>query len=227
LENEKIANEIHRRNAHKLNSPVNLNILPILSLLGKRQYEEFSRIRELVRLRNDPDCRWCPNEECSAGMLSKPTDPDFPRLECRQCGCHFCFECSQFWHPGLTCAKGKKQLDKALSKQRVSRRKRSEKEMKRWLKENKSFVCSNCTAVVQKMDGCNHMTCHCGREFCWVCGETIISSFSHFSLGACAGLQHSSTTELSLFRQVARVALAPIRVPLSVPARIVSFVQNS
>jgi uncharacterized pyridoxal phosphate-containing UPF0001 family protein len=31
LENEKIANEIHRRNAHKLNSPVNLNILPILS----------------------------------------------------------------------------------------------------------------------------------------------------------------------------------------------------
>jgi len=28
---EKIANDIHRRNAHKLNSPVNLNILPILS----------------------------------------------------------------------------------------------------------------------------------------------------------------------------------------------------
>ena len=29
--------------------------------------------------------------------------------------------------------------------------------------------CLKCGVVVNKMDGCNHMKCNCGYEFCWVC----------------------------------------------------------
>lgn len=30
--------------------------------------------------------------------------------------------------------------------------------------------CSNCKTVVERIDGCNHMTCQCLYEFCYVCG---------------------------------------------------------
>jgi hypothetical protein len=29
--------------------------------------------------------------------------------------------------------------------------------------------CLKCGTVINKLDGCNHMKCNCGFEFCWVC----------------------------------------------------------
>jgi hypothetical protein len=39
-----------------------------------------------------------------------------------------------------------------------------------WLIQN-TKKCSNCHCLVEKSKGCNHITCYCGHEFCWVCGE--------------------------------------------------------
>lgn len=30
--------------------------------------------------------------------------------------------------------------------------------------------CPHCATPMQKNDGCNHMTCRCGKSFCWTCG---------------------------------------------------------
>ncbi|EJD36493.1 hypothetical protein AURDEDRAFT_117081 [Auricularia subglabra TFB-10046 SS5] len=41
-------------------------------------------------------------------------------------------------------------------------------------KENKStktMPCPRCTILVEKMYGCDHITCHCGAHWCWVCGK--------------------------------------------------------
>lgn len=30
--------------------------------------------------------------------------------------------------------------------------------------------CSNCKFVVERTEGCNHMTCRCKHQFCYICG---------------------------------------------------------
>ena len=39
--------------------------------------------------------------------------------------------------------------------------------------------CPHCLAVIQKSAGCNHITCQCGGEFCYVCGEAYPLPSSH------------------------------------------------
>jgi hypothetical protein len=37
--------------------------------------------------------------------------------------------------------------------------------------DNEGWVrCTKCRHLIQRMDGCDHMTCHCGAEFCFCCG---------------------------------------------------------
>ena len=40
------------------------------------------------------------------------------------------------------------------------------------LAENSKFKqCAQCKFYIEKNHGCNHMTCRCGYEFCYLCGE--------------------------------------------------------
>lgn len=40
-----------------------------------------------------------------------------------------------------------------------------------WLNEQ-TTLCPGCGSRIEKTDGCDHMTCLCGYEFCYQCGET-------------------------------------------------------
>lgn len=31
--------------------------------------------------------------------------------------------------------------------------------------------CKSCKFVIEKNQGCNHMVCRCGNQFCYVCGS--------------------------------------------------------
>ena len=44
-----------------------------------------------------------------------------------------------------------------------------------WLATGEAEVqaCPCCARLVQRAGGCSHMTCRCGGEFCWLCGETL------------------------------------------------------
>ena len=39
-----------------------------------------------------------------------------------------------------------------------------------WLNAAKAKQCRQCKFWVQKNEGCDHMTCRCGHEFCYICG---------------------------------------------------------
>ncbi|KAL3008630.1 hypothetical protein AAZX31_07G042800 [Glycine max] len=32
--------------------------------------------------------------------------------------------------------------------------------------------CPKCNFYVEKVDGCKHITCRCGNEFCYACGSS-------------------------------------------------------
>ena len=39
-------------------------------------------------------------------------------------------------------------------------------------KENKKWTrCTKCRYVLERIDGCDHMTCKCGAQFCFQCGS--------------------------------------------------------
>ena len=187
------------------------------------QFGKFKQFRTLAKLRLEPNCRWCPNETCQSGVIADLESPSLPKLECGDCGTEFCFECSDRWHPRMSCQRYARQKEKSCSKQETKRKKKEEEGTRKWMKENKTIKCTRCRALVQRKEGCNHMTCNCGHEFCWLCGETIISVVGshsyplHYSTGACAGLQMSHKDELSTGRRIVRGALAPIRFGVTLP----------
>lgn len=195
----------------------------IRNALSLLQYAKFKQFRALARLRLEPECRWCPGNNCTAGVIADPSAPEFPMLQCPDCDTRFCYECSDIWHPTMSCRKFARTREKRESRVVTRRKKREEANTRRWMKENKTIKCSRCSALVQRAEGCNHMTCTCGHEFCWLCGETIISVVGsntyplHYMTGACAGLQMSSRDELSVPRRIVKTALAPVRFGITLP----------
>ncbi|PTB74574.1 hypothetical protein M440DRAFT_1337035, partial [Trichoderma longibrachiatum ATCC 18648] len=73
---------------------------------------------------------------------------------CPSCSSATCRECGGRAHRGLPCsAEGD---DEALFDM---------------MDANGLVGCPRCGVVISLMDGCNHMTCVCGAEFCFLCGE--------------------------------------------------------
>lgn len=197
----------------------------ILDCIGVLKFAKFKQYRLLAKLRLEPNCRWCPNEGCDNGVVANLDSSIFPELICDKCDTSFCFHCSDIWHPNITCKKKDALKKKRANKAEVKRKQKEEKETQKWMKDNKTIKCAKCSALVQRKDGCNHMTCPCGYEFCWLCGEkimTVIGSHSyplHYKTGACAGKQFSNKDELSIPRKVMRTAIAPVRFGISLPLR--------
>ena len=171
--------------------------------LTEHEFAKYHQFRFFAQLRFEPNSRWCPKRGCGSGVIGNPDDRNFPKLSCGNCNTDYCFNCSLKWHEGLTCQQKRKRREKHQS----NYNKYAMKKNKRWMKENKYVKCSKCGHAVQKESGCNHMTCSCGHEFCWLCGDSIMSLDLHYSIGACAYLQFSDKEELGFARQTVRVGM--------------------
>ena len=87
-------------------------------------------------------------------------------FSCFACGAKTCVSCSVAFHSGYTCSQYKESLVE---------NKASEARSKVWLDKNAKLCI--CGKWVQKTDGCDHMRCRCGAEWCYACGVsyTLIS----------------------------------------------------
>ncbi|TRM55544.1 hypothetical protein BD626DRAFT_577338 [Schizophyllum amplum] len=74
-------------------------------------------------------------------------------LLCPSCACITCVGCRQPAHPGRDCAEQADTQFDAL------------------VKEHKWRRCPACGAMVERTEGCPHMTCRCGKAFCYLCGK--------------------------------------------------------
>jgi len=95
-----------------------------------------------------PNPTYCPWEDCLSYIPRFLIREDYAK--CPFCKHRMCMGCKKKEHGGM-CQQDKKL--KALI-----------------AKEGWKF-CPSCEELVEKNYGCNHMTCRCGAEFCYVCGK--------------------------------------------------------
>lgn len=99
---------------------------------------------------------YCPGKRCGAWI--KPAniqrEPDGrKKATCSRCHTKVCCLCNREWHRERKCS-----LDE---------------ETKRFLEQAKEEGwqrCYRCKTMVELKEGCNHMTCVCGADFCMICG---------------------------------------------------------
>ncbi|KAK4207449.1 hypothetical protein QBC37DRAFT_95807 [Rhypophila decipiens] len=116
--------------------------------------------------------RYCPTPDCGRIYRSSVAVDENGRggskvktFTCPQCLIPTCTACHAP-HPGMTCAEHKDvALDGGKEALELLRKKLGIKD------------CPKCKTAMEKVDGCNHMTCGgCGTHICWVCMEHFATS---------------------------------------------------
>ncbi|CAI9113802.1 OLC1v1014482C1 [Oldenlandia corymbosa var. corymbosa] len=105
---------------------------------------------------------YCPFKDCSA-MLLKDSDEIIREAECPSCFRLFCAQCSVPWHT-IGCEEFQR-LD-------VNEGAYEDLMLKKLVKDRSWNRCPCCKYYVEKTEGCGHMTCRCGFQFCYSCGAT-------------------------------------------------------
>lgn len=148
------------------------------SLVPREVYEKYLQFTVLAIVQKDPNMCWCPNKACGNAIL---WDRKQHKVVCPACRLEFCFACGGKVHFGFDC-KGAPNSDEMF---------------REWMGEKGSKVkpCPSCRMPVEKNEGCNHITCRCGHQWCWLCLSDYQSG--HFNEGPCEGMQFS--TQDSLF----------------------------
>lgn len=103
-----------------------------------------------------PNFRWCLSPTCNSGQIDDETCAKF---RCRACFAKHCIKHNVPWHKGETCDDYERR-----NKQRKKEDKASEHMIKKTSKK-----CPECKKDVHKFTGCNHITCVCGHEWCYIC----------------------------------------------------------
>ncbi|KAI2466776.1 hypothetical protein F4781DRAFT_404783 [Annulohypoxylon bovei var. microspora] len=98
---------------------------------------------------------YCCRPQCSALLGYGEAVDGSGTMTCDECGTKTCKKCKQAAHeaPKTKC-KGPV-LDPVL------------KEM---AKKNRWKICPHCSRIVSRNDGCFHIKCQCGGQFCYICG---------------------------------------------------------
>ncbi|KAI8804795.1 hypothetical protein BJ742DRAFT_427091 [Cladochytrium replicatum] len=124
----------------------------------------------------------CPRADCPGEFLLVRHETNRESnnfVECPECKLRWCRECGTHqWHTQETCQ------EHAKSKRSAQ----AEIEMNQFLESNRMYSrCPNCRTLIEKTDGCNHITCtKCKYHFCLLC-RTIIGGvgarnvYDHYS----------------------------------------------
>ncbi|KAL3701777.1 hypothetical protein R1sor_019799 [Riccia sorocarpa] len=116
---------------------------------------------------------YCPFKDCSSFMSKPPPLPEgiiipgelvVASAECMECHRLFCTECLVPWHADMTCQQYKRLPP--------GERDADDVKLKTLASGNKWQQCKKCRLMIELAYGCNHITCRCGHEFCYICGAS-------------------------------------------------------
>ncbi|KAI0108984.1 hypothetical protein GGR51DRAFT_513963 [Nemania sp. FL0031] len=123
--------------------------------------EDFrERYRLMILELTTPNPVYCSNRAC--GRFVPPAQYEGPDIAaCQACRSRACRICRNASHAGICPQDVGMQQAVALATRNGWR------------------SCPRCNNMVEKRSGCNHMTCRCGGEFCYVCGGAWGSCRTH------------------------------------------------
>ncbi|CAL5385628.1 unnamed protein product [Camellia sinensis] len=101
---------------------------------------------------------YCPFRDCSA-MLVNDSGEIIEEINCPACKRSICARCRVPWHVEFTCKEFMRLGGKKRGKENMLVEELAKK--KSWRK------CPECEIYVEKTEGCSHITCRCGHEFCY------------------------------------------------------------
>jgi hypothetical protein len=117
-------------------------------------------------LLEDQQIYFCKNNDClgNRGFVSNITTLDVPCIY--NCGTIFCHKCLGDYHGEIECAS-------------------IDSESMKLMTDNKFRQCPRCRNMIEKSEGCSHISCTCGSHFCYDCGKEFDSSRSHTRENPC------------------------------------------
>ncbi|XP_077080945.1 E3 ubiquitin-protein ligase RNF14 [Siphateles boraxobius] len=166
-------------------------------LVGEDEFARYDRLLLQSSLDLMADVVYCPRTSCCMAVM---VEPDSTMGICPSCRYAFCTLCKRSYHGLSNCIatadelrslrdeyisaseEGKKFLEKRFGK-RVIQKAVEESFSTDWLKSN-SKQCPCCGSHIEKVHGCNKMTCSsCQKYFCWICLGALsrVNPYSHFN----------------------------------------------
>ncbi|KAI9198678.1 hypothetical protein LWI28_020442 [Acer negundo] len=114
---------------------------------------------------------YCPFPNCSALLdpcerlsdrASSSSQSDNRSVECLACQRFICVECGVPWHSSMSCEEYQNLPLEERDAADITLHQLAQN--KRWRR------CQQCRRMIELTQGCYHMTCWCGHEFCYSCG---------------------------------------------------------
>uniref|UniRef100_T1JN94 Uncharacterized protein n=1 Tax=Strigamia maritima TaxID=126957 RepID=T1JN94_STRMM len=194
--------QINSGNLHKLNCPQNectsqaLHI-QVRELVSPELFAKYDRMLLSCTLDTMADIVYCPRTLCQCAVL---VEPDSTMANCPSCFFAFCILCKRAYHGVVPCrikAGDFKILYEEYERSTDEEKRLMEKRYGRhqlqnvvqnvlsedWVLSN-SKRCPHCNTPIEKLDGCNKMTCvHCNCYFCWLCMTRLNKSdpYAHYN----------------------------------------------
>ncbi|WPG99371.1 Hypothetical protein R9X50_00218500 [Acrodontium crateriforme] len=126
-----------------------------------KTFEAYDSLTARNALNASDEFAWCLASGCNSGQLNIDNNSF---MDCVTCGYKQCLLHKVPWHTGETC--------EAYEYRTSGAKAREEERQTEAMLEGISKKCpgEGCGWRIQKLDGCDHMTCRrCRHEFCWSC----------------------------------------------------------
>lgn len=142
--------------------PQKLTSRDVKEYANKKVYERYKYLKQQA-LRPGHYIS-CTNSSCGGSQAHDCDGPNGPRMVCNFCQAETCAEHRRPWHEGQTC------LEFDMDPAQIERLEEEEATAKLLAKEATS-ICPKCGQGVTKTEGCDHMMCQCGTEWCYVVSD--------------------------------------------------------
>ncbi|CAF1124790.1 unnamed protein product [Adineta steineri] len=185
-----------------VNPTCNIELTPtqIASVVDKQTFHRYDRLLFQLSIDAMDDIIYCPRCQKPV-IITKDTDNHLDNTlgECATCSFVFCTLCGRTYHGVNPCQYSAHQLQdiykdyqNASAEERLALEQKYGKFFNRFMDDMASVEairatarqCPQCSIFVDKLDGCNKMTCSkCHSYFCWICLRSLSKTnpYGHFN----------------------------------------------